>query len=116
LEENVWVGLKLVSWNDPNDTTRVIYRLYVDTEPFDSDTGKPRNNWRLFSEYNDIEGRSTGQYSKLVNWGGYQTTLRTDGFRDIDFTLISLREILPPDRSKPTSPSASPETKVSNGD
>jgi hypothetical protein len=96
LEEDTWVGLKLVSWNDPNDADRVVYNLYVDTDPFESGTGKPRNNWRLLSEYVDKEGKSTGQYKKLVDWGGCQTTLRTDGINDIDFTLLSLREILPP--------------------
>ena len=98
LEEDTWVGLKLVSWNDPNDAARAIYRLYIDTDPFEPDTGKPRNNWRLFSEYVDVEGKSTGQYSQLVDWGGYQTTLRTDGINDIDFALLSLREILLPSR------------------
>jgi hypothetical protein len=98
LKENTWVGLKLVSWNDPNDAAQVIYRLYVDVDPFESDTGNPKNNWRLFSEYVDKEGKSTGQYSKLVDWGGCQTTVRVDGFKDIDFALLSLREILPPSR------------------
>jgi hypothetical protein len=96
LEENTWVGLKLVSWNDPEHDNQVVNRLYIDVDPFESDTGKPRNNWRLFSEYVDAEGKSTGQYSKLVDWGGLQTTVRVDGFKDIDFTLLSLREIIPP--------------------
>ncbi len=96
LKDNTWVGLKLVSWNDPEHTNQVINRLYIDVDPFEPDTGKPRNNWRLLSEYVDVEGKSTGQYSKLVDWGGCQTTVRVDGFKDIDFTLLSLREILPP--------------------
>lgn len=97
LEENAWVGLKLVSWNDPADVTRVINRLYIDTSPFD-DAGVPQNNWRLFSEYIDVDGVSTGNYySTLVDWGGWQTTLRSDGFESIDFTLVSVREIEPPE-------------------
>jgi len=96
LVENVWVGLKLVSWNDPLDASRVINRLYIDTDPFDPSTGKPKNGWRFFSEYIDIEGQSSGAYTKLVNWGGWETTIRTDGFHDIDFALPSVREITPP--------------------
>lgn len=96
LEENAWVGLKLASWNDPENATRVIHRLYLDPEPFDLATGRPGNHWRLFAEYVDREGASTGRYSKLVDWGGWQTTLRADGFDSIDFAWPSLREIRPP--------------------
>jgi hypothetical protein len=74
----------------------VINRLYIDSDPFDVATGAPKNGWRLFSEYVDVESKSTGRYSKLVDWGGWRTTLRTDGFGSIDFALISLREISPP--------------------
>jgi hypothetical protein len=45
--------------------------------------------------YTDVEGQSTGRYSKLVNWGGWQTTVRTDGYNDIDFAFPSVREIIP---------------------
>jgi hypothetical protein len=96
LQDNVWVGLKMASWNDPHDARRVIHRLYVDTDPIAFSSGTPRNGWRLFCEYLDIEGASTGQYAKLVDWGGWQTTLRTDGFESIDFAWPSAREILPP--------------------
>jgi hypothetical protein len=96
LMEDAWVGLKMVSWNDPKDATRVVHRLYIDVDPFEPRTGKSRNNWKLFSEYVDVEGKSTGHYTQLVNWGGWQTTLRTDGFHDIDFALPSVREILAP--------------------
>lgn len=95
LRDSVWVGLKLVSWNDPKDATRVLNRLYVDAAPFTT-RGTPANNWQLMAEYVDVAGKSTGTYSTLANWGGWQTTLRTDGFRDIDFALLSVREIVPP--------------------
>ena len=39
---------------------------------------------------------STGRYSKLADWSGWQTTLRTDGIGSLDFTMIGLREIQPP--------------------
>jgi len=96
LQENVWFGLKLVCWNLAGTPARAVFRLYVDTTPFEASTGRPNNRWRLLSEYVDEEGKSTGRYAKLVDWGGWETTLRTDGFRDIDFAWISLREITPP--------------------
>jgi hypothetical protein len=95
LLDNTWVGLKLLSWSDPKDATRVINQLHIDTTPFDA-AGKPVNNWRLLSEYIDVEGKSTGRYSKLVNWGGWQTTLRVDGYRSVDFAYPSVREIVAP--------------------
>jgi hypothetical protein len=93
LVDNVWIGLKLLSWTDPQDLSRVINQLHVDTTPFDA-VGKPANNWRLLSEYIDIEGKSTGHYTKLVNWAGWQTTLRVDGYRSVDFAYPSVRDIV----------------------
>lgn len=96
LEADRWFGLKLTSWNDPLAAGRVVNRLYLDMDPFPARTGKPGNNWRLFSEYVDAEGVDTGRYSKTVDWGGCQTTLRMDGYRSLDFALVSVREIKPP--------------------
>lgn len=90
-----WVGLKLVSFAVPNQPLRIVNRLYLDPEPFD-ESGRLLNHWRLFAEYIDEEGKSTGKYSKLVDWGGWQTTLRTDGVAHLDFALLSLREVVPP--------------------
>lgn len=90
-----WVGLKLVSFAAPNQEPRIVNRLYLDTEPFD-ESGRLRNHWRLFVEYIDEEGKITGKYAKLADWGGWQTTLRTDGVAHLDFALLSLREIVPP--------------------
>jgi hypothetical protein len=97
LEEGRWVGLKLVSYSPGSESGRVVNRLYVDDDPFDSH-GRPANHFRLFSEYVDVEGQSTGRYSKLVDWGGWQTTLRTDGIEELDFAILSAREIVPPAR------------------
>jgi len=93
LNENRWFGLKLLSYSSPGHPARIINRLYLDNDPFDPATGRPRNHWKLFSEFVDVEGVSTGKYDKLADWGGWQTTLRTDGVSSLDFTLISLREI-----------------------
>lgn len=96
LVDNRWFGLKLVSYSAPGAPARIINRLYLDDDPFDRVSGRPRNQWKLLAEFIDVEGVSTGKYSKLVDWGGWQTTLRTDGVGSVDFTLLSLREILPP--------------------
>lgn len=96
LRDATWYGLKLVSFGPVGDATRTINRLYVDLDPIDFATGKPKNNWRLLSEYADVEGVSFGTYSKLASWGGWVTTFRTDGFHDLDFALFSVREIAPP--------------------
>ncbi len=61
LVEGVWFGLKLVSYGVPNDAARVVNRLYADTDPFDPETGKPKNGWRVLSEYVDVEGASSGK-------------------------------------------------------
>jgi hypothetical protein len=90
-----WFGLKLVSYAAGDAPARVVNELYLDTEPFDA-SGRPQNHWRLFSQYVDVEGVSTGHYDKLVDWGGWHTTLRVDGIHDIDFALLSVREIAPP--------------------
>jgi hypothetical protein len=107
LEENRWVGLKLVSYAVPSDASQVVNRLYVDDAPFD-DVGRPANHFRPFSEYIDVEGKSTGRYAKLVDWGGWQTTLRTDGIAELDFAIISVREIVPPSDDRRPSADVTP--------
>lgn len=96
LVDNQWFGLKLVSYGVHGDAARVVNRLYVDTDPFELSTGRPKNQWRLLSEYVDVAGLRTGQYATLADWGGWQTTVRTDGIHDLDFALLSVREIMPP--------------------
>ncbi len=95
LTDNVWIGLKLVSYQRPTEPTKVQYFLYADVDPFDA-AGKPKNGWKLFSSYEDVEGKDTGDYTKLADWGGMITTLRTDGLRDVDFAWMSVREITLP--------------------
>jgi hypothetical protein len=93
LVENRWVGLKLVSY--ASGPARITNQLYVDDDPFDGQ-GRPRNHFRLLSEFVDVEGQRTGRYTKLADWGGWQTTLRTDGLAELDFAILSVREIVPP--------------------
>ncbi len=93
LQENRWVGLKLISYEEPE--RQVVNQLWVDDDPFDG-SGEPLNDFRLFSEYTDLEGASTGNYDKLVDWGGWQTTVRLDGADELDFAIVSVREIALP--------------------
>jgi hypothetical protein len=96
LTDGRWVALKLTSTAAPGDPTRVVNRLFVDDDPWDA-AGHPRNRWRLFSEYTDTAGLSTGRYyTTLVDWGGWQTTIRTDGIATLDFAIVSAREVVPP--------------------
>ena len=87
-----WYGLKLVTFVDPERTDRVVYRLYVDDDPFLPD-GSPRNEFRLLTEYVDRSGTSTGLYDTLVNWRGVVTTLRVDGVESLDVARLSARGI-----------------------
>lgn len=97
LIEGAWYGLKVVSYSVGTAASKVVKnRLYIDTDPINFTTGKLKNNWQLLAEYVDVPGKSTGHYSKLVDWGGWQTTFRTDGLEYVDFALVSVVEISPP--------------------
>jgi hypothetical protein len=89
--EGRWLGTKVLSWVVSGGTMN---RLYLDTDPFDAQ-GRPRNNFRLYLEWND-RSTDTGRYTIPATWAGYQTAMRIDGWRNTDFTLLSAREILPP--------------------
>jgi hypothetical protein len=95
LAQDRWFGAKFVSYAPAGTSDRVINQLYLDTEPFDAE-GRPRNGWRLFAQYEDIDGVDTGRYSQVVNWGGWLTSFRSDDSDNVDFMLLSVREIIPP--------------------
>jgi hypothetical protein len=96
LQPGQWYGLKLISYSRPGVPGEVQNQLYLDTAPFDA-AGRPANGWQLLSEYTDVQGKRTGRhYDTLADWGGWQTTLRMDGYRSMDFALPSVREIVPP--------------------
>jgi hypothetical protein len=96
LQPGQWYGLKLISYSRPGVPGEVLNQLYLDTAPFDA-AGRPANGWQLLSEYTDVQGKRTGRhYDTLADWGGWQTTLRMDGYRSMDFALPSVREIVPP--------------------
>jgi hypothetical protein len=85
----MWIGRKTVVWNKADGTVQA--QDYIDWDPFDA-TGKPKNNWVLLHEKN-FPG--SGRYPKAPVWGG-QFTSRIDGHDNIDYAVISLREIIPP--------------------
>ena len=66
LQANRWLGVKIVSWLVPGGSMN---QLYLDTDPFDT-AGKPRNNFRLYSEWQDRNGTSTGRYKQAATWAG----------------------------------------------
>lgn len=95
LQPGQWYGLKLISYSRTGVSGEVLNQLYIDTAPFDA-AGRPANGWQLLSEYTDVQGKRTGRhYDTLADWGGWQTTLRMDGYRSMDFALPSVREIVP---------------------
>jgi hypothetical protein len=44
----------------------------------------------------DQDGVNSGRYTQAATWGGWITTLRIDGWRQVDFSILSAREIVPP--------------------
>jgi hypothetical protein len=100
LSDGRWFGLKLVSYVDPTRADRVYNQLFVDGDPWLPD-GSLRNEYRLLAEYVDRAGVSTGRYDTMVNWKGYQTTLRIDGVDTLDVAKLSARAITPPRAATP---------------
>ncbi|NOK04410.1 MULTISPECIES: hypothetical protein [Myxococcus] len=92
LQEGRWLGVKVVSYLVEGGTRNL---LFLDTNPFDA-SGKPRNEFRLFTEWHDRDGESTGHYDRAATWAGLETTFRVDGWRRVDFAYPSAREIVPP--------------------
>lgn len=92
LQAGKWVGVKMVSYLVPGGTKN---QLYLDTNPFDA-SGKPRNDFKLYTEWMDKDGQSTGRYKQAATWAGWVTTFRVDGWNRVDFTHLSAREIIPP--------------------
>ena len=92
LQEDRWVGVKIVSYLVRGGTRNL---LYLDTDPFDA-SGAPQNRWRLYTEWRDLDGTSTGTYDRAATWAGWETTFRVDGWDRVDFALPSAREIVPP--------------------
>lgn len=86
--ENVWVGIKSVH-KISADKSSSTFEYYVDLDPFDA-TGKPNNNWQLAATWEDT-GSPT--YHIKCTWKCQADKIRVDGWQNVDFTLMSDREI-----------------------
>jgi hypothetical protein len=96
VEEGKWFGMKTTSWNNKDNTRTTTNRCYIDPDPFNSADGTLRNNYRLYSEYID-KGNGTKYPEIVVNWaGGVPTTIRVDGFENVDLYACNAREINAP--------------------
>jgi hypothetical protein len=97
IEEGKWFGMKTTSWNNKDDAiATTTNRCYIDPDPFSSDDVRTlRNNYRLYSEY--IDKGIGNKYPEIIaNWaGGVPTTIRVDGFENVDFYACNAREIIP---------------------
>ena len=94
VSDGKWLAVKIVSYFDP-DGKSTHNALYLDTDPFDA-AGRPANHFQLYSEWDDVDGQSTGMYTQAALWAGWVTTFRVDGWQSVDFAILSAREILPP--------------------
>ena len=95
-QDNKWVGIKHVHIV-ADDKSHATNYLYVDTDPFDS-SGKPNNNWKLKAEWTD--NGVPGYQNIPATWRSQVDKIRVDGWQNVDFTLMSIREIDP--HSKPS--------------
>ena len=89
-----WLGIKVVSYIV--DRTRVRNLMYLDTEPYDA-TGGKQNRWRLYFEWFDTQGVAMGRYTQATLWAGWMNMFRVDGWTFVDFSILSAREIVPPE-------------------
>ena len=87
---NKWIGVKMVFIIAP-DRKSTKMQLWVNTDPIDLNTGAPKNNWQLKSEY---LAKGIKQYKNIPPvWGG-DSYLRIDGYDHVDLFRFSQREIL----------------------
>jgi hypothetical protein len=97
-KEGKWIGRKTIVWTN-QDNQSVTARDYVDWNPF-CDSGKPKNNWDPLqgqvyaTDSGTIDGKVV-DYDKPPLWGGMFTS-RIDGFKKVDYAIVSIREIMPP--------------------
>jgi hypothetical protein len=88
-----WVGIKIVSYLTSSTTVRNL--MYLDTAPYDRSGGK-NNTWRLYLDWTDTQGVAMGPYTQAALWAGWMNMFRVDGWRLVDFSILSAREIQPP--------------------
>jgi hypothetical protein len=100
-----WVGVKVISTHVPipfaglctstNPCKAQLYKTYIDQNPIDFTTGKPKNNWKfLFSHLDD--GSESGIYAgHKTTWGMKEFQYRINEAKNIDFAYLSVHDIDP---------------------
>ena len=100
-----WVGVKVISTHVPtpfaglctstNPWKAQLYKTYIDQNPIDFTTGKPKNNWKfLFSHLDD--GSESGIYAgHKTTWGMKEFQYRINEAKNIDFAYLSVHDIDP---------------------
>lgn len=84
-----WFGVKTVH-KVASDMKSSDWEMWVDNDPFDQN-GAPKNNWTLAATYHDV---GTSGYNNIpLTWMCQKDLCRIDGFANVDFTLISDRDI-----------------------
>jgi hypothetical protein len=90
--EGQWIGRKTIIWTN-SDNKSATARDYIDLDPYDF-SGKPKNNWKPLQEQLFT---TEGPYNKPILWGG-RFASRIDGFWNVDYAIVSIREIKVPPR------------------
>lgn len=82
------LGMKLIKYNRP-DGKGVRVEAWIDADPLDMATGKPKNNWKLlwYIDYSK---------SDMPTWSGVFETFRTDMALAVDIAVFNVRAIRPP--------------------
>lgn len=83
----VWYGMKAIRIVHP---TRKFCDFYLnENEPFvDS---RPSNNWKLIAYYRGMGDKDMDRIA--CTWKSHKDLVRIDGFRSVDFALLSTRAI-----------------------
>ena len=90
-EPEKWLGFKAIV-SPAADKKSCYLGIYIDVDPIDATTGKPKNNWILKADYDFI---GVKEYKMIVStWRGQKEYLRMDGYSRFDYTFVSIREIV----------------------
>jgi|SRR5215831_7251122 len=105
-----WIGVKCIHVI-ADDKKSGDWELWYDDSPFATADGKPANNWKLAATYHDVGVKEYGNVP--LTWKCHKDLCRVDGFKSVDFTLISDRQVTknkeaaaaaPPAATTPPSP------------
>lgn len=90
LTDNKWVGIKVLRF--PKSKDLVHWEMWADLTAITPDN-KIANNWELIATFED---KGCKEYkNKPCYWGQYRGVWRIDGWKNLDFALISDRDVDP---------------------